>query len=135
MKAWLLGFGIAVLLATSWGAQDPTIVVQPATGADLLHIDPLRLDFGTIPIGTSSHAMAATLTNLGSATLKIIDITPSGIDFNESSTCSDTLAGGATCQIQVIFRPAISGIRLGVISVMTSASPNPTYIALNGVGQ
>ena len=78
--------------------------------------------------------MTSTLTNSGTTTFKIVDITPSGIDFTETNTCAETLAAGASCEIRVTFKPAITGTRLGVVSIMISASGRPSYLALAGVG-
>jgi hypothetical protein len=67
--------------------------------------------------------------------VKIVDITASGIDFSETHTCGDSLAAASSCQIQVVFKPATTGSRLGVVSIMTSGQGKPTYIVLTGIGQ
>ncbi len=135
MRAWILAFCATALLTSSNAAQDGAGLKAGSTSTETMKIEPLKLDFGSLATGISSEPMTSTLTNSGNSTLKIVDITPSGIDFNETNTCAETLVAGATCQIQVTFRPVITGARLGVVSVMTSVSGGrPSYIVLTGVG-
>jgi hypothetical protein len=42
---------------------------------------------------------------------------------------------GSACEIGVIFKPAITGTRLGVVSIMVSSPGKPYYVGLTGVGQ
>lgn len=134
MRAWMLGFCVAGLFTIFNVTQDAIEIKSDTTSAPVLKIEPLKLDFGSLTAGSSSQPMISTLTNGGSRPVKIVDITPSGIDFAESSTCPETLAAGSTCQIQVTFKPVIIGPRLGVVSVMTSVSARPSYIVLTGMG-
>jgi hypothetical protein len=134
MKAWILGFCALGVATATIVAQNGVETKSDTASAPTIKIEPLKLDFGSLATGTSSQPMTSTLTNSGSSTVKIVDITPSGIDFTETNTCADTLVAGATCQIQVTFKPVITGTRLGVVSVMTSVSGRPSYIVLTGVG-
>lgn len=135
MKTWAIICCLGALLTGSNAAEETISVKAVPTGASAINIDPLKLDFGTLPVGGSSQPMASTLTNPGGGAVKIVDITASGIDFAETNTCSDSLPAGSSCQIQVTFKPAISGPRLGVVSVMVSGASKPSYIVLTGVGQ
>lgn len=134
MRAWLLVFCAISLFAVTGAAQDG-VTAGVTAGSAAVKIEPLKMDFGSFPVGTSSPPMTSIVTNSGTSTLKIVDITPSGIDFSGTNTCAETLAAGASCEITVTFKPAITGTRLGVVSVMTSGSRNPSYIVLTGVGQ
>ncbi len=135
MRAWILGVCAFGLLTTFNVTQDAIEIKSDAASTPLISIEPLKLDFGSLTAGSSSQPMTTTLTSTGGSAVKIVDITPSGIDFIESSTCPATLAPGLTCQIQVIFKPVITGPRLGVVSVMTSVSRRPSYIVLTGIGR
>lgn len=134
MRAWILGFCAVGLLTVFNVTQDAIEMKSDTTSSPAVKIEPLKLDFGSLAAGSSSQPMTSALTNTGSSAVKIVDITPSGIDFTESSTCPGTLGAGSTCQIQITFKPAIPGPRLGVVSVMTSASARPSYIVLTGMG-
>ena len=135
MRAWILAFCAVGLLTTANVGQDAIGTKSGATAATAIKVEPLKLEFGSLAAGTSSQPMVSTLTNPGSSAVKIVDITSSGIDFSETNTCAEMLAAGSTCQIQVTFKPVITGDRLGVVSVMTSVSGGrPSYIVLTGVG-
>ena len=134
MKSRLVQFlSCIVLLTFITMAQDPPAVQPSASNASTLKVDPLKLDFGTLAVGTLSAPQVTTLTNTGKDVLRIVDITASGIDFQQSNQCGETIAAGASCQVQVTFKPAIPGQRLGVLSVMVSPG-TPTYVALTGNG-
>ena len=96
---------------------------------------PDNLDFGSQPVGTPSEPKNATVTNTGTTVLAVRDVTVSGIDFTENNTCERNLAPGATCTIQVIFRPAIIGSRFGTVMVTSSDPASPHMLVLSGVGQ
>jgi len=99
-----------------------------------LNIQPLKLDFGSQATGTASAPVAVTLTNAGNSPIHIVDITASGIDFNETTSCGEEISPGAACQVQIVFKPAVIGDRFGVLSVMVSSPGPPYYIGLRGVG-
>lgn len=135
MKSRLVQFLSCIVLLTSITvSQDPPAVQPPASNASTLKVDPLKLDFGTLAVGALSAPQVTTLTNTGKDVVRIVDITASGIDFQQSNQCGDTIAAGASCRVQVTFKPAISGQRLGVLSVMVSHPGTPYYVALTGSG-
>jgi HYDIN/CFA65/VesB family protein len=136
MKCWLVQILCCMILLTSVdSAQDSAPAEPPVVNSSGLKVDPPKLDFGTLPVGTSSAPAITTLTNTGKERVRIVDITASGIDFNESNHCGDTIAPGASCEIQLTFKPMITGLRLGVLTVMISNRGTPRYIALAGTGQ
>ncbi|MGO8818369.1 MAG: beta strand repeat-containing protein [Terriglobia bacterium] len=96
-------------------------------------LSPATLTFGAFPAGTTSPAITATLQNTGNAVLTGISIAISG-DFLESSTCSTSLAVGASCSIAVKFMPTARGMREGSLAVSSSAIGSPNAVSLEGVG-
>lgn len=135
MKSPLLQFLCCIVFLTSFDvAQDPPPVERPPATSSTLKVDPPKLDFGSFPVGTPSSPQTATLTNTGNETLRIVDITASGIDFRESHQCGETIAAGASCQLQVTFTPATTGPRLGVLSLMVTHHRTPYYMGLTGTG-
>lgn len=72
---------------------------------------------------TSSSAQAITLTNPGSTPVGLSSITLGGTNgslFSRSTTCAGTLAAGASCNINVLFRPATMGAKTGSLIVTTT---------------
>ena len=126
---FLLRAVLIVSLAEQTPSSDPVTVPGP------LKIEPLKLDFGSQAVGMASPPMAATITNTSNSPIRIVDITASGIDFNESTSCGEQIQPGAECAVQVVFKPAITGNRFGVLSVVVSNPGTPYYLGLTGVGQ
>ncbi len=98
-------------------------------------VAPEKLDFPPQATGTTSESIATNVTNNGSSTLRITDILVSGIDFTEKDTCKTSLAASASCSIQVTFKPAIAGPRLGALRISSSDVTGIRTIPLSGIGQ
>ena len=136
MKACLVRLSCAlVLLASADAAQEMLPARAPVLASGSFHVEPLKLEFSARPVGTSSAPMTTTVTNSGNGLVRIVDIIASGIDFTQTNSCGDSLMPGSSCQIQVTFKPATTGTRLGVLSVMVSSPVSPYYVVLTGVGQ
>jgi Protein of unknown function (DUF1573)/Abnormal spindle-like microcephaly-assoc'd, ASPM-SPD-2-Hydin len=111
-------------------------VNQLINGADI-SLTPGSLAFGTLVVGQSSKTKTATLTNSGTGTLVISNITVSG-DFAQTTSpkpCHSTLAGGTSCQIVLVFTPTQVGPRTGTLSVNDNASNSPQTVSLSGTGK
>jgi hypothetical protein len=91
------------------------------------------LNFGSQSLGTTSKAQAVTLTNTGTSALKIKSMKASA-EFAVTSTCSSSVAAGATCTISATFTPTKKGEVQGTISIIDSASSKPQVIELLGNG-
>ena len=128
----LVFFLLCALLAANLAAQSPPPDDPAVSGP--LKIQPPKLDFGSQATGTAGAPAAITLTNTGNSPIRILDITASGIDFNESTSCGEEISPGAACQVQIVFKPATTGDRYGVLSVMVSSTGPPYYVGLRGVG-
>jgi len=111
-------------IATAYGTHLP-----PA-----LTITPDHLDFGSQVVGSSSSPAIVSLNNGSTSVIGIRDITASGIDFNETSDCPQTLDPGKTCTVTITFKPAITGSRLGTLSISDSTG-NPRFVTLSGNGE
>jgi len=126
-------FSIALLLAVD--VPQYANVARAETPATAITLTPNKIDFGTQPVGVASQPQTSTLTNIGKARVAIDDITVSGIDFSEASTCPEQLAPGAECSISVTFKPAINEPRFGTVIISDSAAGSPHMLLLSGVGQ
>jgi hypothetical protein len=91
--------------------------------------------FPTQLIHTSSIPIVATLNNTGGTSLSISSIRVSGLfHLGSGTTCEDSVGGGASCTIDVIFQPKSEGTFSGLITIVDSASSKPQVIELSGVG-
>ena len=135
MKDWLrMALCVTLLVGVSF-SRDALLASPQALPSPKLTITPAAITFPPGPVDTVSPPQTVTVTNSGSADLQISDILTSGIDFAETHTCSKTLAAGANCTISVTCKPAITGPRLGTISIVTSDPAGPRLVPLTGTGE
>lgn len=131
MKARLAGTLSAMLLLSVCLRSNG----QNPSSASSLSISPARVAFPVTPVGAEDAPETVTLTNMTSFNLQLQEIIVSGIDFGQTNDCGQQLAAGAQCKIQVVFKPAISGERLGSLELVCSASKVPYFVPLAGIGQ
>jgi hypothetical protein len=72
------------------------------------------------------------VTNTGSLAASVSGVTVSG-DYSQTNNCS-TIAVGASCTVNVSFRPTASGTRAGTLTINSNATNSPTTVALSGTG-
>jgi hypothetical protein len=121
------GVGHTVQLS-GYGVQEP--VVGLSTGS---------LTFPSQLVHVPSTPLPVTLTNNGPGILEFSSITFTGIGSSDfslgSSTCGSTLAVNASCTINVIFTPAVTGPSPSASLVFTdNASNSPQSVTLSGTG-
>jgi hypothetical protein len=111
---------------------------QPAAnGASVnpnLSVSSTSLNFAdaVVVTGVSSETQTLTITNTGT-TAFALTLVLSG-DFTDTTNCTATLAGGASCKVVFTFVPSQPGTRQGLLAVTAGAGTTPAYIALSGVG-
>jgi hypothetical protein len=133
LNAWLTrALWVALLLGAT---TVETLDASPAADQPAVTISPGELDFGERPVGTAGPPATVTLTNHGVTVLAPSDILISGVDFSQTNTCSSGLSPGASCAVEVTFKPAISGPRLGTLVITASDPASPHRIALAGTGR
>jgi phospholipase C len=75
------------------------------------------------------------LTNIGTSAITINTITSVGVDFSvASSTCTSSLAPGASCSLKIQFKPTTSGPRWGQVNISDSDVGSPHQVRLVGTG-
>jgi len=91
------------------------------------------LAFGSVTVGSSSAPQVVTLTNTGgaAATSFAVGAVPSG--YSRTTTCTASLAAGASCTISVTFSPTAAQAYGGSITVTGSGGTNIS-IAVSGTG-
>jgi HYDIN/CFA65/VesB-like, Ig-like domain len=102
-----------------------------------LGLDPNPADFGVVAVGTSSNAIAVTVTNGGSVALDVTAVRIGGTNAPEFLILSDTctgqqLAPATACTVSVSFRPTDAGTRTGSLDI--DQSDGTSSGVLTGVG-
>lgn len=113
-------------------AKSKVLKVLPAAS-----VAPTRLGFPDQPVGTTSAALNATLTNGGTADVAITSIALTGLYaawFAQGNDCPPNLAPGASCTIGVTFAPVAAAARSAKLSIATSATTTPLSVSLSGTG-
>ena len=96
-------------------------------------LSPTSLTFATQLVGTSSSAQSVTLSNYGTMALNITSIVASG-DFSRRTRAVRVFAAGASCTINVTFKPTQIGTRTGAVSITDNAPGSPQKVSLKGTG-
>src|ERR1035437_10722805 len=107
---------------------------SPLVAVPKVALSPASLSFSSQPVGSSSAAQQVTLTNHGTAALKVTQIAATG-DFFQTNTCGSSVAVGASCTISVSFAPTAAGARGGWLSFTDNATGSPQSINMLGTGQ
>jgi Cep192 domain 4 len=108
---------------------------QAADSQRVIEITPAKLEFGNQAVNTASQPQPVTVRNLGQSAVSIQYIIASGIDFSQTNNCGTGLAPAAECTVQVTFRPATTGPRLGTLSIFDSDPTSPQMVVVNGTGE
>jgi len=115
-----------LLIVAAWGLGQ---------NAATLNISPASVSFPKLQVGSQSPPLTLTLSNPASSTIQLQEIIISGIDFAQSNDCGKELASGAKCSMQIVFKPATSGERLGNLEIIASDRNVPHFVALTGTGE
>jgi uncharacterized repeat protein (TIGR01451 family) len=136
--------GIGTCVVTLTAATTVTATFNTSTGATV-RVAPTSLTFNSQTVGTTSAALTVTVTNTGTATVTFTGFTITGAnsgDFavplpNSQAMCSPlqgTLAGGASCTINVLFTPTATGTRTATLNIADNAAGSPQTVTLTGTG-
>jgi hypothetical protein len=129
---------VNVTANSGWPAgQASELEVYPSGGTPpnsaTLATNPSSLTFATQALNTTSAGQAVTVSNTGTAAASVSGVSVSG-DFLQSNTCGTAIAAGASCTVNVSFRPTASGSRTGTLTITSNATNSPTTVALSGTG-
>ena len=112
--------------------KSKTLTVTPAS-----FVSPTSLTFGTVPVGATGAPRAATLINKGKMSFTVGSIGITGThpaSFAMTENCPPILAAGASCSINVRFKPTVTNSRSATLSIATSARAVPLSVLLSGTG-
>lgn len=120
--------------AYSGGVGSPDRIGLAGTGLVPLAASPTSLAFGTVTVGTTSAAKTLTLKNDNPSTALSIKLAYSNDYATSGGTCGASLAGGASCTVNVTFTPHQNGAINGAVSVTDGVAQSPLVVALSGSG-
>ena len=118
---------------TENAASSPQKVTLTGVGTTV-SVSPTSLAFVTQKVGTTSLAKAITVTNKGTSILTISSIVKTSDFIIASKTCGTSLAAGASCKVNVAFKPTAKGTRTGSLSINHNGGASPAKVSLTGTG-
>ena len=129
------GIGMPILNAVQPAAHGDDAFVMKISPADAaaLASDPGAVVFPVQLVPSSSEPVPVIISNAGTLPLTLGSITISG-DFTQTNACPAVLEAAQSCQLSVIFRPAVVGARTGAITITDNSPGNPHRIPVSGVG-
>lgn len=113
----------------------PKLLAQ--TQAPAVTLKPTSLTFGTQVVGTTGGAEpvveSVVLKNTGGAPLGISNISLKG-NFSQTNNCPPTLPAGASCSLDVTFKPDKNGVSNGTLEIADNAPDSPQQVSVIGTG-
>jgi FtsP/CotA-like multicopper oxidase with cupredoxin domain len=131
-------FSATLSVATSDPASPGTVALSGTGVAPIAAVSPASLSFAKQTVNTSSAAQAVVLTNAGTAPLGIRGIGIGGnnaASYAQTNNCGATVAAGASCTINVTFKPTRIGTRTANLNIRVNAPAVSQTVPLTGVGQ
>lgn len=114
-------------------ATPSTVSIGHISQAGPLTISPSSVVFPDQIVGATSAAMPIAITNTGNLAAPF----PGGFmlsntEFGQTNNCGTSLAGGATCTVNVTFTPVGTGTRIGNLTIGDTTPGGPHVIGLSG---
>ena len=96
---------------------------------------PRQIDFGNVPVGTTSSAQTVTIVNSGNAPMTIQSATVTTADFQRIGGCEvgTSVPAGASCSMQLAANPMSIGAAMAALKIATNDGPYELPLAANGV--
>ena len=132
----VIGFKSGVVSLNDSASSKPQAIELNGIGT-VISYSPTKLSFGSLKVGTKSAPQVVTVTNTGSTTvtvtkIKIADVIPP--DYFQTNNCGSQIAPGASCTINVTFKPTRTGPRTATLEIFDSGGASPQQISLTGTG-
>ena len=129
----------SISIADNAGNSPQTIAVSgTGVASPVVKFSMGTLTFPSTDVGATSASQAVTLTNTGDATLTINYLISKGTDpksfFDPSNTCGKSVAAGASCTINIAFRPKSPGTLTDTIYVNDNAAGGEQGVNVSGTG-
>jgi len=126
----------ASLIVAADDVKTPATVAL--TGSGLvpfgLNASPPQLIFLPTVAGSSSAAQTVIVSNSSNFAASQLAFSVSPGFLLTQNTCTESLASGATCTVGVVFAPASTGAKTGMLSAMSPSIGTPAMVTLSGTG-
>ncbi len=127
---------VIAIFATSCGAGGSGNLTG-ADGTAAPSLSPAEITIASQPVGVASAPQSVILSNTGGAALSITSIAFTGAnpgDFAQTNNCGPSVAAGASCTINVSFKPTAMGSRAADLTLNNDFSSGRTGAKISGTG-
>ena len=105
-----------------------------------IKVSAAQVSFSGISVGQTSTPVTLTISNTGGSPMANVGFQITGPEASSfswsASTCEASLINGASCSVQIAFRPASAGQLTATLTVSSSTTGvSPVQLPLSGVGQ
>jgi hypothetical protein len=127
-------FGILRAGTYGRGLWQTPLLTATSTLQAALTLSATSLTFAAQQVATQSAPQTVTITSSGGAPVTFSSLVLTG-DFTETDTCAgQTLAIGASCSVQIVFAPTVTGARSGQLTIYANIPGGQATVALSGSG-
>ena len=100
-----------------------------------LSLSPTSYQFGHVVVGTVSARQSFTASNSGGTAVSLGAASVSGAGYSiATNSCGSSLAPGASCAMQVTFKPVTTGDMPGALNLPNASSGSTATASLDGQG-
>jgi hypothetical protein len=115
-------------------APDSPQTIALSGSATSVSLSPTSLNFGNVPVGTTSQPQTVTLTNVSTGPLTIINMKNGNPEFVQTNNCGTGLPGKGSCTITVTLTPTSQGATGDTLKINDSGGASPQTVSLSGTG-
>jgi len=120
--------------SSSVGVAQAAVALSGTGTTNGIMVSPTKLIFAALSVGQSSPAQTVTITNAAGLALASLNLAVSAQFATTGSTCTATLANGASCSVGIEFVPTAPGAVSGALTVSSPSLATPATVALSGSG-
>jgi hypothetical protein len=124
--------GSLLISVTTPASKTSSLFLTIAPPAPAASVSPASISFDPVMVGSKSAAQNVTISNTGTATLHVSNVTVSG-DYSQTNNCT-AVAPGANCVVAVVFQPAAPNSREGTLAIADDDVSTQQTVGLHGTG-
>jgi outer membrane autotransporter protein len=129
--AALVVAGLLLVFLPDWGRELRAQALP-------ISLSPASVDFGEVPVGTTSAQLTVTLSNQTESDIEVVSVGVAGNNFSVTNNCPEFLPELSSCSIGLTFTPATPGIQTATLEVVVDTCGEGCFqslvATLTGVG-
>jgi Abnormal spindle-like microcephaly-assoc'd, ASPM-SPD-2-Hydin len=114
-------------------STSPQLFSLYGSGLYAMTLNPTSLSFPATKVGQSS-TLPVSVTNSYTSSISITSIMTNNV-YTQTNNCPGTFNPGASCTINVTFKPTKTQKQTGTLSIYNNSVSNPETVSLSGTGQ